>query len=76
MKNISSKSSQQRSELNALAPLRIGGLAQSLLEHKNNPKEVERIARELLALEPDILALLVNEAEKTPALETASLPRA
>lgn len=68
MKNTSLKSSPQQFELNALAPLRVGGLARALLESKNNPTEVERIANELLALEPHLLELLIVEGEKTPAL--------
>jgi len=39
-----------------------------LLENKDNPVEVERLAKELLDLEPHILELLVIEGEKTPAL--------
>jgi hypothetical protein len=52
----------------ALAPLRVGGLARLLLENKNNPAEVERIAKELLALEPRLIELLIAEGEKAPAL--------
>ena len=52
----------------ALALLRVGGLAPSLLENKNNPAEVERIANELLALEPHLLEMLIAKGEKTPAL--------
>jgi len=68
VKNISLESSSPPFELNALAPLRIGGLARALLENKDNPVEVERLAKELLDLEPHILELLVIEGEKTPAL--------
>lgn len=68
MKNTFSESSQPQFELNALAPLRVGGLARALLENKNNPAEVERIANELLALEPHLLELLIAEGEKAPAL--------
>lgn len=71
MKNTSLKSSPPQFELNALAPLRIGGLAQALLDNKDNPTEVERIARELLDLEPHILELLIAEGEKSPGLESA-----
>jgi len=74
-KTTSLKSSSPRFELNALAPLRVGGLAKSLLENKENPREVERIARELLDLEPHLLELLVAEGERAPELEApASLP--
>jgi hypothetical protein len=52
----------------ALAPLRVGGLARSLLENRDNPAEVERIAKELLALEPHLIELLIAEGEKSPAL--------
>jgi hypothetical protein len=52
----------------ALAPLKVGGLARSLLESKENPAEVERIANELLALEPHLLEMLIAEGEKAPAL--------
>ncbi len=68
MKNTSLKSSSPGFELNALAPLRVGGLAEALIENKDNPIEVERIARELLDLEPHLLELLIVEGEKTPAL--------
>jgi hypothetical protein len=69
MKATSSKSSQPQFELNALAPLRIRGLANALLENKNNPAEVERLANELLDLEPHILAMLIAESEKLPEIE-------
>jgi hypothetical protein len=49
--------------------MRVGGLARALLEDKNNPAEVERIARELLDLEPHLLELLIAEGEKAPALQ-------
>ncbi len=68
MKNTSLKSSSPQFELNALAPLRIGGLARALLENKDNPAEVERLANELLNLEPHILELLIAEGEKAPVL--------
>jgi len=64
MKNTFSESSQPQFELNALAPLRVGGLARSLLKNKNNPAEVERIANELLALEPHLLEMLIAEERK------------
>ena len=51
-KATSSKPSSPQFELNALALLRVGGLARALLENKDNPAEVERIANDLLALEP------------------------
>jgi hypothetical protein len=66
--NTSSAQSSPRLELNALARLRVGGLARSLLENKNNPAEVERIANELPALEPHLIELLIAEGEKAPAL--------
>ena len=68
MKNTSLEPSSPQFELNALAPLRVGGLARSLLENKDNPAEVERIAQELLALEPHLIELLIAEGEKAPAL--------
>jgi hypothetical protein len=68
MKNTSLEPSSLQFELNALAPLRVGGLARSLLENKDNPAEVERIANELLALEPHLLEMLIAEGEKAPAL--------
>ena len=63
-KTISLKSSSQRFELNALAPLRVGGLAKALLENAEDPAEVRRIAGELLDLEPHLLAMLVDAGEK------------
>jgi len=39
-----------------------------LLENKDNPAEVERLANELLNLEPHILELLIAEGEKAPVL--------
>jgi hypothetical protein len=54
--------------IGALAPLRVGGPARSLLENKNNPAEVERVANELLALEPHLIEMLIAEGEKAPAL--------
>jgi len=68
MKNTSSEQSSPQFELNALAPLKVGELARSLLENKNNPAEVERIARELLELEPHLIELLIAEGEKLLAL--------
>lgn len=62
------ESSSPQFELNALAPLRVGGLARELLENKDNPVEVERIANELLALEPHLFEMLIAEGEKAPAL--------
>jgi len=54
--------------LNALAPLRVGGIAQAILDNKDNPVEVERIAKELLDLEPHLLEMLIEEGEEAPAL--------
>ena len=68
MKNTSLEPSSPQFELNALAPLRVGGLARSLLENKDNPVEVERIANELLALEPHLLEMRIAEGEKAPTL--------
>ena len=68
MKNTSLEQSPQQFELNTLAPLRVGGLARALLENKDNPAEVERIANELLELEPQLLETLITEGEKAPAL--------
>ncbi len=68
MKTTFSESSAPPFELNALAPLRIGGLAQALLDNAENPDQVRRIARELLDLEPHILAMLIDVAEATPEL--------
>jgi hypothetical protein len=47
---------------------RVCGLSLSLLENKDKPAEVERIASELLALEPHLLEMLIAEGEKAPAL--------
>jgi hypothetical protein len=66
-KATSSKPSSPQFELNALALLRVGGLARALLENKDNPAEVERIANDLLALEPHLLELLIAECEMAPA---------
>lgn len=68
MKNTFSKSSLRQSELNALAPLRVPGLAHALIENKHNPDEVEKLALELLSLSDDLIELLIAEGEKTPAL--------
>lgn len=65
-KRTSSKSSPQQSGLNALAPLRIRGIAEALLQNRNDPDEVERLANELLTLEPDIFALLIDASERLP----------
>ena len=74
-KSTSLKSSSPRFELNALAPLRVGGLAKALLENAEDPAEVRRIAGELLDLEPHLLELLVAEGDRAPELEApASLP--
>jgi hypothetical protein len=61
----SSESSNPQFELNALAPLRIGGLAKKIIAAKDDPALVERLARELLSLEPHILELFCLEADKT-----------
>jgi len=55
-------------DVGAIAPLRVGGMARSLLENKDNPAEVERIANELLALEPHLIEMLIAEGDKAPAL--------
>ena len=68
-KTTSSKPSPRQSELNALAPLRVPGIAQALLDNKNNPAEVEKLARELLDLSHHLIELLIAEAEITPALD-------
>jgi hypothetical protein len=68
MKNTSFELSSPQFELNALAPLRVGGLTRSLLENENNPAERERIANESLALEPHLIELLIAEGEKALAL--------
>jgi len=60
---------RQEDTFEALAPLRVGGLARSLLENKDNPAEVERIAKELLALEPHLIELLIAEGEKVPVFQ-------
>jgi hypothetical protein len=43
----------------------VGGLARSLLENKDNPNDVERIANELLALEPHLLEMLIAEGRES-----------
>ena len=66
MKNTSSAVSLQQSEsneVNAMAPLRVGGLAQAILDHAEDPAVVRANARELLALVPDLLAMLVITGE-------------
>ncbi len=68
MKNTSSKPSLPQSELNALAPLRVPGIAQALLDHKDNPAEIEKLARELMDLSHHLIELLIAEGEKAPAL--------
>ena len=67
-KTTSFKPSSPPFELNALAPLRVGGIAKAILDNKNNPAEVERLAKELLELEPHLLEMLIAEGEKAPAL--------
>ena len=75
MKNTSSKQSSPRFELNALAPLRVPGIAQALLDGKDNPVEVERLANELMDLSRHLIELLVAEGERAPELDApASLP--
>lgn len=69
MKNTSLKSSRQQSELNALAPLRLPGLAQALRDNCNDPAEVLRIADEIDGLVPHIFELLLIEGEKTPPFD-------
>lgn len=66
MKNTSCAVSLQQSEsneVNAMAPLRVGGLAQTILEHAEDPAVVRATAREILGLVPDLLAMLVSTAE-------------
>jgi hypothetical protein len=74
MKATSLKSSSPPFELNALAPLRIRGLAMQLIENKSDPARVEKLANDLLELEPHLLALLIEESEKTPELEIEETP--
>jgi hypothetical protein len=46
-----------------------------LLEGKNNPVEVEKLANELMDLSRHLLELLVAEGERAPELDAvASLP--
>lgn len=58
------------SELNALAPLRVGGLARGILEaaKAGDLAKVKELAQGLIDLEPDILAMLIERAEGTPEL--------
>ena len=58
------------SELNALAPLRVPGLAKAILENKDNPAEIERLGQELMELSRHLIELLITESEKLPELET------
>lgn len=67
-KNTSLPPSSQQFELNALAPLRVPGIAQALLDHKDNPVEVQKLAAELMDLSRHLIELLVAEGEKAPAL--------
>lgn len=62
------ESSTRQSELNALAPLRVEGLAQLILDHAEDPAKVREYAHELLSLGPDLLAMLVAQAEGLPEL--------
>ena len=68
MKNSSSAQSLPPSELNALAPLRVGGIAQQILDNAEDPAKVRALARDLMALEPDLLEMLITSAEGTPEL--------
>jgi hypothetical protein len=68
MKNTSSKQYSQRFELNALAPLRVPGIAQALLDGKNDPIEVEKLANELMDLSHHLLELLVAEGDRAGEL--------
>ena len=68
MKALSCKPSLPPSELNALAPLRVGGLAQAILDNAEDPAKVRELASDLLELEPHLLGLLVASAEGTPEL--------
>lgn len=70
-KNTSLQQSSPQFELNALAPLRVPGIAQALLDHKDNPIEVEKLARELMDLSRHLIELLIAEGEKSPEFETA-----
>ncbi len=66
MKNTSCAVSLQQSEsneVNAMAPLRVGGLAQAILDNAEDPAAVRATAREILGLVPDLLAMLVSTAE-------------
>jgi hypothetical protein len=40
-----------------------------LIENKSDPAKVEKLANDLLELEPHLLALLIEEGEKSPELE-------
>lgn len=69
-KATSLKSSLPPSELNALAPLRVGGLARGILEaaKAGDLEKVKELAQGLLDLEPHIHAMLIERAEGTPEL--------
>ena len=68
MNNTYSGSSQPQSDSNALAALRVGGLAQTIIDQKDDPAAVESNAREILNLVPEILDLLIEEGEKAPPI--------
>jgi hypothetical protein len=70
MNNLSLNQSSEQSELNALAPLRLPGLAQALMENSHDQAEVERLAEELQRVARDVIELLVEKADQLPALET------
>jgi predicted transcriptional regulator len=64
MSNIFLESSSPPLKLNALAPLRLPGIAEALRENKGRPEEVERLARELDELVPHIFEMLIAEGER------------
>lgn len=67
-KAISCEQSKPVSELNALAPMRVGGLAHAIIDHAEDPAKVRELAQEIVDLEPDLLAMLIERAEATPEL--------
>ncbi len=65
MKEQSFEQSSPQFELNALAPLRIAGLARKIIKaNAGQNAEIDRLANELLDLQPHIIEMLCSEADK------------
>lgn len=65
-RNLSCVQSLPPSELNALAPLRVGAIAHRIFESAEDPAKVRELAQELIDLEPHILTMLIDRGEALP----------